>query len=77
MQSRYLDDHLPAPIAPASRSNKRPPNRMARSAKTWVLAERSILLIFLIEAGISWSVPELLYLRVLKFFSKVTNNRLI
>jgi hypothetical protein len=34
--------------------------------------ELSVELVFLIEAGISWSVPELLYLRVLKNISKVT-----
>jgi hypothetical protein len=68
---------LPAPIAPAARSNKRPPNRMVYSAKTRVLAEYTVLLIFLIEAGIPWSVTELLYLRVFKTISKIINSRLI
>jgi hypothetical protein len=72
-----LEQNLPAPIAPAARSNERPPNRMERSAKTRVCAERSVLLVFQIEAGISWSVPELLYLLVLKIFQKITNSRLI
>jgi hypothetical protein len=47
---------LPAPIAHASRSDKRPPNCMVSSAGTPVAVELSVVLVFLIEAGISWSV---------------------
>jgi hypothetical protein len=50
---------------------------MVNSAGTPVAAEFTVILVFPIEAGISWSVPELLYLRVLKNISKVTNSRLI
>ena len=69
----YFEVH--APIAHAARSNKRPPNRMVKSWKNRVFQDFTVLLIFLIEAGISWSAPELhvLYLRVLKNISKVTN----
>jgi hypothetical protein len=38
---------------------------MVTSAGTPVAVEVVVLLIFVSEAGISWSVPELLYLRVL------------
>jgi hypothetical protein len=68
---------LAAPIVHATRSNKRPPNRMVNSLETRVFREFTVVLVFLIEAGVSWSVPELLYLRVLKNISKVTNSRLI
>ena len=54
-----------------------PPNRMVRSLQTPVCRELIVVLVFLIEAGISGSVPELLYLRVLTNISKVTNSRLI
>jgi hypothetical protein len=54
-----------------------PPNRIVRSLRTRVRRDLSVLSVFLIEAGTSWSVPELLYLRVLKNISKVTNSRLI
>jgi hypothetical protein len=50
---------------------------MVASLETWVSSDVAALLVFLIEAGISWSVPELLYLWVLKHISKVTNSRLI
>jgi hypothetical protein len=50
---------------------------MVTSAKTRVLAEVTVLLVFLMEASISWSLPELLYLRVLKNILKITNSRLI
>ena len=36
--------YLPAPIAHATQSDKRPPNRMVYSAKTQVLAEYTVLL---------------------------------
>jgi hypothetical protein len=39
-----------------------------------VRREYTVLLVFPVEAGISWTVPELLYLRVLKNISKVTNS---
>jgi hypothetical protein len=68
---------LPAPIAHATRSDKRPPNRMVTSGKTRDFPEVTDVLIFRIEAGISWSVPELLYLRVLGNSSKLKNSRLI
>jgi hypothetical protein len=47
---------------------------MVNSRRTRVRREFTVVLIFLVEAGISWSVPELLYLRVLKNISKVTNS---
>ena len=47
---------LPAPIAPAARSNKRPPNRMVRSAKTRVLADLTVLLVFLLVFYFKFSV---------------------
>jgi hypothetical protein len=68
---------LPVPIAYAARSNKRPPICMVRSWKIAIFQDPTVLLVFPIEAGISWSAPELLYLRVLKNISKVTNSRLI
>jgi hypothetical protein len=43
---------------------------MVSSAKTRVLAELTVLFVFPIEAGISWSAPELLHLRVLKKYFK-------
>ena len=58
--------HLSAPIAYAARSDKRPPICMVTSWKIAIFQDLTVLLIFPIEAGISWSVPELLYLRSLK-----------
>jgi hypothetical protein len=52
-------EHLPAPIAHATRSNKRPPNRMVYSLRTRVRTEYTVLLVFLLvfyfkfSAGIS------------------------
>ena len=70
-------EQLPAPIAPAVGGDKRPPNRtkfsMVRSPQTPVWGELSVVLIFPLEAGISWSAPELLYLRVVNIISKITN----
>jgi hypothetical protein len=46
---------LPAPIAPAALSDKRPPNRMVSSRSLAVWRELRVLLAFLLEASISWS----------------------
>jgi hypothetical protein len=51
--------------------SKRPPNRMVRSPKPVWGDLSSAVLVFPIEASISWSVPELLYLRVLEKFHKL------
>jgi hypothetical protein len=44
---------------------------MVTSGKDQVFPDATVLLIFLIESGISWSVPGKLYVRVLEIFQKL------